>query len=151
MRLLIPVFILILIPLVAVSQTNQSTTVSIINGAHIQSNAPGFSPQNITVVLGINNTVKWVNMDSFTHTVTSRDGLFDTTLNAGNSTTYTFTKAGVYGYYCRIHSWMVGFVIVKQAQTTQTVFSPYVIVLIAVIVLVISGISYYFVSKRRKP
>ena len=68
-----------------------------------------FKPQVIPVAVG--TTVTWVNDDSFlhnSHTVTSRDGLFDKTLNLGESFNYTFTTPGVYKYYCKIFDIMTG-------------------------------------------
>jgi len=49
-----------------------------------------------------------------THTVTSTTGLFDSgILNPGQTWSYTFVQAGVYNYYCTLHSWMKGNVTVK--------------------------------------
>ncbi len=78
-----------------------------------------FSPQNITVVIGTNNTVQWTNKDDTDHTATSRPG-DPAAFNSGTiapSTTYqyTFTTPGVYNYYCTFHpGWMHGTITVKQ-------------------------------------
>lgn len=77
-----------------------------------------FSPATITVVVGVNNTVTWVNSDTVLHTVTSKTvpsgaTAFDSgNMNAGAKYTYTFTVTGTYAYYCIFHSWMQGTVIV---------------------------------------
>lgn len=42
--------------------------------------APFYSPQTITVVVGVNNTITWVNNDDSPHKVTVSDGSF----NSGN-------------------------------------------------------------------
>ncbi len=74
-----------------------------------------YQPANITVVLGVNNTVVWVNQDSVKHTVTSNSNLFNSgDILAGSSWSYTFTKPGVYTYYCIYHTWMRGVVVVKS-------------------------------------
>ena len=96
------------------TQAANSVQVSIANGASIPPNV-GFTPQNVTVVIGVNNTVTWTNNDSSIHTVTANDGSFDAYLDPGASFSYTFNAAGVYEYHCTIHPWMVGFVTVKSA------------------------------------
>lgn len=61
-----------------------------------------FDPSNLTIKTG--TTVTWTNMDSVNHTVTSDTGLFDSgELGKGSTFSYTFTKAGVYTYYCIPH------------------------------------------------
>lgn len=96
------------------------TFVTILYGSQVPGTAITYSPQNITVVIGVNNTVQWTNMDTAPHTVTSRPG-DPTSFNSGaigtNGTfVYTFTQPGVYPYYCTFHpGWMHGTVIVKSA------------------------------------
>jgi plastocyanin len=73
-----------------------------------------FSPLEVTVVIGVNNTVNWVNDDNAAHTVTAKDGSFSSgNMASGSSYTYTFTTPGTFTYYCAYHSWMVGTVVVK--------------------------------------
>jgi len=73
-----------------------------------------YLPDQVTVVIGVNNTVMWVNDDSAPHTVTANDGSFGSgNIGAAGSYTYTFTTPGTYRYACIYHSWMVGTVIVK--------------------------------------
>ena len=85
--------------------------VSIIPDA--SSYATGYDPDNITVVIGVNNTVVWTNNDNIPHTVTASDGSFDSgNMNPGATFTYTFTKPGSYQYICTIHPWMHGYVTV---------------------------------------
>ncbi|HEV2227303.1 MAG TPA: plastocyanin/azurin family copper-binding protein [Nitrososphaerales archaeon] len=82
--------------------------------------APGFSPDTVTIVIGVNNTVFWTNSDDSgtPHTVTYKSGpdnsLASPTLNRGETYTFTFTTPGTYGYYCTFHpAVMTGTVIVK--------------------------------------
>jgi plastocyanin len=73
----------------------------------------GFKPQTITVAPG--TTVRWVNYGEERHTVTSRDGLFDSgPLSPGAAYSMTFTRPGTYHYFCRPHEkmGMVGTVVV---------------------------------------
>jgi len=68
----------------------------------------------VTVVIGVNNTVTWVNNDSAPHTVTADDGSFDSgNIAPAGTFTFTFTRPGTYEYYCAYHNWMLGTVIVK--------------------------------------
>ena len=90
--------------------------VSIFPGA--ASYATGYDPDNITVVIGVNNTVTWTNNDNEPHTVTAADGSFDSgNMNPGATFTYTFTKPGTYMYICTYHPWMHGYVTVIQPTT----------------------------------
>lgn len=91
-------------------------SVSILPMSAMQENAPYYSPQTITVVIGVNNTVTWVNNDDAPHTVTASDGSFNSgNINAGQSWTHTFTAPGTYSYYCAYHPWMKGTVVVLSA------------------------------------
>lgn len=87
-----------------------------------------FSP-NIVMVQA-NLSVTWTNRDSFNHDVTSYEGLFNSTggaggLGPGATWTHNFTKAGVYDYYCTLHSngtrgdKMWGRVVVVEAPVLQ--------------------------------
>jgi plastocyanin len=75
-----------------------------------------FTPQNVTLVIGVNNTVQWTNDDSADHTVTAlgSPALFDSHILPPKATfVYQFTKPGVYPYICTLHSWMHGWITVK--------------------------------------
>jgi plastocyanin len=98
------------------SSSSSGVTVNIVNGAYNQNQSENFVPDTIVVVIGVNNTVTWVNNDIATHTVTSdAAGLFNSGyLNAGQSWSYTFTAPGTYAYHCSIHPWMTGTVIVES-------------------------------------
>lgn len=77
-----------------------------------------FEPAVVTLIIGLNNTVTFKNLDngSPAHTVTARDGSFNSLdIKPGGSWTHTFDTAGNYSYYCVYHSWMVGKIVVKQA------------------------------------
>ena len=84
-----------------------------------------------TMTIGVNDTVTWINQDTEAHTVTSGigggmeslvnvnkkgspTGYFNSGLfKPGQSWTHTFTKSGVYNYFCTIHPWMEGILEVK--------------------------------------
>ena len=75
-----------------------------------------FSPQKITVKVG--TTVTWTNQDAIEHTVTadteSPDAPKSGLIAKGQTYSFTFNKAGTYGYHCEPHPYMKGTVIVTE-------------------------------------
>ena len=64
-------------------------------GASQNNNAPGVNPASITVVIGVNNTVTWQNLDTVTQTLVGANNLFNSgSLAPGASFSYTFTTVG---------------------------------------------------------
>lgn len=71
-----------------------------------------FMPESITVEAG--STVTFKNSDDVDHTVTAKDGSFDSgPISKGKTYSTTFTKPGVYQIYCKPHTFMVGTITVK--------------------------------------
>jgi amicyanin len=71
-----------------------------------------FKAPAITVAAG--TTVTWTNNDDIPHTVRAVDGSFHSkAMDTSDSYSFTFTKPGVYNYFCTLHPKMVGKVIVK--------------------------------------
>ena len=71
-----------------------------------------FGPKELTVPVG--TTVKWVNHDDIPHTVANKDKLFrSSALDTDDSYSYTFASAGTFDYFCGLHPFMVGKIIVK--------------------------------------
>ena len=77
-----------------------------------------FLPYEVSINVG--DTVTWVNDDTAAHTATGGNavdgpsGVFDSSLVlAGSSFSFTFEEAGTYEYFCMVHPWMAGFVIVS--------------------------------------
>jgi plastocyanin len=71
-----------------------------------------FSPARIEVTAG--STVTWRNADNVAHTVTARDGSFNSgNVAAGGSWQKTFSTPGTYSFYCQPHPNMTGTVVVK--------------------------------------
>src|ERR671924_1991573 len=88
---------------------SNSTLVKIVANAGSNS----FSPNPVEVKVG--ETVTWINDDSGRHTVSSKDGIFDSgMMGKGQSFSYTFDKAGQYPYFCSPHLGMVGTVVVTE-------------------------------------
>jgi plastocyanin len=111
------------------SQSPQITTVIIPQGAEDPTSGKNYEPQYIRVMIGINNTVKWINDDTTlssvfadnqtdpnffnaTHKQTSEKNL--NILKQGESFEYTFTKVGYFGYHSEPHPWMRGWVTVEK-------------------------------------
>jgi len=77
-----------------------------------------YTPASVTINVG--DTVEWDNVDTAAHTVTGGSpadgpsGVFDSSLVMGKAKySHTFDNAGSYDYFCMVHPWMVGKVIVN--------------------------------------
>ena len=86
--------------------------------ADVAIDVQGFKfPANTDVAKG--TKVTWTNKDTAKHTVTSgtrpnKDGKFDGQLDGSTGVfSFTFTEAGVYSYYCSLHSSMNATITVK--------------------------------------
>ena len=83
-----------------------------------------FLPYEVSINVG--DTVTWVNDDTAAHTATGGSasdgpsGVFDSSLVlAGSSFSFTFNEAGTYEYFCMVHPWMEGVVIVGEAMAEE--------------------------------
>src|SRR5918995_1562888 len=96
-------------------------TINILEGSSIQG-SPDYDPEELTASAGAEVSV--VNQDTLPHSVTSGTGpqdpnsaqLFDTSLiNGGESATLSLAQvtAGQYDYYCIVHPYMTGKVVVQ--------------------------------------
>jgi plastocyanin len=70
-----------------------------------------FTPMVVAVAPG--STVRVTNKDSVTHTLTASGGQFNAgDIGPGRTKTFTApTKAGMYGYICNIHQYMMGSIV----------------------------------------
>ncbi len=116
-----------------------ATTPSVFadHGTATVTNAPGssvpgceetadgcFIPSMVTIDVG--GEVTWDNDDTAAHTITSGtptggpDGHFDSSLiMAGSSFSHTFDEAGSFDYFCMVHPWMQGMVMVTDEEKTH--------------------------------
>ncbi len=83
-----------------------------------------FIPNTVTIDIG--GTVTWENNDTAAHTSTGGSatdgpsGVFDSSLiMAGSSFSHTFEDAGTFDYFCMVHPWMVGTVIVEDMAAAE--------------------------------
>ena len=71
-----------------------------------------FVPATLTVAAGQN--VTFTNKDDDAHTVTATNGDFDSRgLDTGGVWRHTFPKPGTYRYFCQLHPFMRGTIVVK--------------------------------------
>ena len=112
---------------------HMTATVSLPAGSGASADAPCvaenscFTPAEVTVDVG--GEVTWSNDDTAAHTVTSGDlsadpdnvgTVFDSSLfMAGKTFSHKFDAAGEYPYFCMVHPWMVGTVIVQEAMAEE--------------------------------
>ena len=102
---------------------NQTATsgneVVISPGSSSPTNAKFFDPLILNVPVGA--TVTWKNLDSTLHTVTSGSAesgkagtIFDSSyLTGGKTFQHSFSSAGTFDYFCTLHPYMKGQVIVN--------------------------------------
>jgi predicted secreted protein with PEFG-CTERM motif len=85
-----------------------------------------YTPYEVTVDVG--GEVTWTVDDSAAHTVTSGDpadsesvgAIFDSSLLiAGSTYTQKFEEAGTVNYFCIVHPWMKGIVVVQEAEASS--------------------------------
>jgi plastocyanin len=99
------------------SHVGKAVEVRIIGGALYQTGKDTYMPGTITLVVGVNNTVTWENVDVSHHTVTGSNRLFESgNINPGQNFTYTFALQGIIAYTCDYHPWMKGTVVVVSAR-----------------------------------
>ena len=85
-----------------------------------------FIPNIATVVIG--GTVTWENGDTAAHTSTAGSategpsGVWDSSLiMAGSSFSHTFDAEGSFDYFCMVHPWMAGTVVVEAEAAEEEV------------------------------
>ncbi len=95
-----------------------ATTAAAAKVADVAIDVQGFKfPANMDVAKG--TKVTWTNKDTAKHTVTSgtrptKDGKFDGQLDGSTGVfSFTFADAGVYNYFCSLHSSMNATITVK--------------------------------------
>ena len=80
-----------------------------------------FIPSTVTIDIG--GEVIWENNDTAAHTITSGtavdgpDGHWDSSLvMAGSTFSHMFNEAGTFDYFCMVHPWMAGSVVVSAEE-----------------------------------
>jgi plastocyanin len=97
-----------------------STSISIVPGASAPNNPKFYDPSPTNVAVG--TTVTWTNNDATLHTVYSgtpddsanSGKLFQSTYMAkGQTFEHKFDTAGTFDYYCTLHPFMIGKMVVS--------------------------------------
>lgn len=73
-----------------------------------------------TLTIGRGTTVVWINRDGDAHTITSSSGpgkFQSPGLDTGETFAFTFDEPGTYRYFCSVHPYMRGTVIVRDAES----------------------------------
>ena len=122
----------LLIPFAVVATMDEAfakrVTVDQVQGASNPKNEEFFMPEQVTINIG--DTVVWTDSDRTTHTITSGDiddhdtwGLiFDSGLAMPGATfEHIFDTVDEYPYFCKLHEWMKGKVIVIEGVDDGTV------------------------------
>ena len=123
-----PILLLVFVGIVSSSPdvfSASQSQVTIVQGTSTpgcEANDSCHSPYKVQV--GAGDEVVWANKDSASHTITSGnpadgpDGAFDSDLiAAGGSFSHTFSQQGTFDYFCKIHPWAAGQVVVGQGGT----------------------------------
>ncbi|MGC2669224.1 MAG: plastocyanin/azurin family copper-binding protein [Candidatus Nitrosopolaris sp.] len=103
----------------AANARTNATSVSIVKGASNPSTQKPYDPSPLNVAVG--RTVLWINSDNTAHTVTEgnpsgntpSNGFDSGILGPGQTFKHAFDKPGTVSYYCTLHPFMLGQVIVK--------------------------------------
>jgi LPXTG-motif cell wall-anchored protein len=78
-----------------------------------------FAPGSITVHVG--DTITWTNDGPSPHSATANNQSFDTgILKKGQSASHTFSQAGTFTYFCTVHPFMHGTVVVVADHTSSS-------------------------------
>jgi len=111
------------VSLIAIAPSAFAEDVTVTNAPG--SSTPGCEPNCFvpsTVTIEVGDTVTWDNTDIAAHTATGGNptdgpsGVFDSSLiMAGGSYSYTADTAGTFDYFCMVHPWMEGTLIVEAA------------------------------------
>ena len=126
MKILLTIFPIVVILMISLIPTvfAETVNVSIPKGTNVEgceTNNECYLPYQITIDTG--DKVVWTNEDLAFHTVTSgnrldgSDGLFDSGMfKIDEQFSYTFKHSGNFDYFCTLHPWMEGIVIVQTAS-----------------------------------
>ena len=119
---IVAIIVIGIIATVVGSSSGGASSNVVVNNA-LGSSTPGCEPDCFiptTATIRAGGTITWVNGDTAAHTATAGtptdgpSGVWDSSLiMAGSSFDHTFEDAGTYDYFCMVHPWMEGVVIVR--------------------------------------
>lgn len=102
--------------LVVALASGEAATSEATATVHIKNFA--FAPPKLTVPAG--TVVRFVNDDGEAHTITAENRSFDSTgIDGGDAWAYRFAKPGTFDYFCALHPYMKGAVVVVPAGANK--------------------------------
>lgn len=112
------------------NKTNYAT-ILIPPGSENPSANKTYSPDVATVVLGVNNTVRWVSQSETANTIVPDMPLIQNgksfgsyyVIKPGGSYQFTFTELGTFAYHTEPHPWMKGKIIVLPQSNNADMFA----------------------------
>jgi plastocyanin len=113
---ILPVFFLLMLLINGLSSSAIAGSVNapVSNSNNVIVNIQNFKYIPQTVTINVGQTITWINHDKIIHAVGSKNGLVKCgALTFGQSYSQTFNKPGVYNYFCPMHPWMLGQIIVR--------------------------------------
>jgi plastocyanin len=100
--------------LAAVAAGPRAPSADAAKSAAVQIDNFHYSPPMLVVAPG--TTVTWKNDDDEAHSVREKDGKFKSAaLDTDDTFSQTFATPGEYEYFCSIHPYMTGKIVVKSA------------------------------------
>ena len=99
----------------AVGAGSTATVAAVAPATTVQIDNFKFAPPDLTVTAG--TTVIWKNKDDAPHRVADINGAYaSAALDTDSSFSHTFATPGVYKYFCSLHPYMKGEIVVKQTS-----------------------------------
>jgi len=96
-----------------------SLTISDEVGASVE--VRGFCYEPTVLRIDVGQRVEWTNRDDVPHTISGANFVWGdfSQLNKDQSISFTFDAAGVFPYFCALHTGMVGTVVVGDGQASN--------------------------------
>ena len=112
LALAVPVIALIAVLVTRAVEGPSEATVARAGANAVVIKSFAFHPPKLTVTKG--TTVKVTNADGTTHTLSARDDSFGTgDLDSGQTATIALNRSGTFSYFCQIHNFMTGTLVVQ--------------------------------------
>jgi plastocyanin len=100
-----------------VTTASRAPSADVAKSASIQIDNFYYSPPTLVVPSG--TTVTWKNDDDSPHSVREKDGKFKSAaLDTDDTFSQTFGAPGEYDYFCSIHPYMTGKIVVKPSGSS---------------------------------
>lgn len=114
-RLMVAYVALVLVMFAGVGAARSTGSQAHASPARIQIAGDAFQPAALNVTAG--TKVTWSNADDDPHTVTAQGSFDSGGLAQGDSYSRTFLKPGRYTYFCKVHPFMKGVIVVTAARS----------------------------------